>query len=179
MTSGNVDKTTVNLKATALLRAVVIVALLRRARCLQRPHLTTPGLLNWAAPVGSNVTSAANSRDPVKTTAAAPGAGSAFIKAGEAGGVAPAAASVISKERPSSATVDAGVDGFAPEATPLQCHEDDDRILSEIETGILDVFSDAYCNKHLMYGVLELILVRLMPELAERGVIDLWEERLS
>ncbi|KAL7626278.1 hypothetical protein AAE478_003048 [Parahypoxylon ruwenzoriense] len=57
--------------------------------------------------------------------------------------------------------------------------EDEDRILSEIETGILDVFSDPYCNKHLVYGVLELILVRLMPELAEKGVIELWEERLS
>ena len=53
------------------------------------------------------------------------------------------------------------------------------RILSEIETGILDVFSDAYCNKHLMYSVLELVIVRLMPELAEKGVIDLWWERLS
>lgn len=57
--------------------------------------------------------------------------------------------------------------------------QDEHRILSEIETGILDVFSDGYCNKHLMYSMLELVLVRLMPELAERGVIDLWEERLS
>ncbi|KAI0383078.1 PXA domain-containing protein [Hypomontagnella monticulosa] len=63
------------------------------------------------------------------------------------------------------------------------CNEDEDeeenRILSEIETGILDVFSDPYCNKHLVYGILELILVRLMPELTEKGVIELWEERIS
>lgn len=58
-------------------------------------------------------------------------------------------------------------------------NEDEDRILGEIESGILDVFSDAYCNKHLVYGMLELILVRLMPELAEKGVIELWEDRLS
>ncbi|KAI5868020.1 PXA domain-containing protein [Durotheca rogersii] len=57
--------------------------------------------------------------------------------------------------------------------------EDDDRILSQIETGILDVFSDPYCNKHLVYGILELVLVRLMPELTEKGVIELWEERVS
>jgi hypothetical protein len=57
--------------------------------------------------------------------------------------------------------------------------EDEERILSEIETGIVDVFNDAYCNKHLMYGIIELVLVRLMPELAEKGVIDLWEERLN
>ncbi|KAI1844943.1 hypothetical protein JX266_008959 [Neoarthrinium moseri] len=56
---------------------------------------------------------------------------------------------------------------------------EDERILSEIETGILDIFSDPYCNKHLMYGILELVLVRLMPELAENGIIELWEERLS
>lgn len=55
----------------------------------------------------------------------------------------------------------------------------DARIISEIETGILDVFSDPYCNKHLMYGALELVLVRLVPELAEKGVVELWEERLS
>ncbi|KAH9900354.1 PXA domain-containing protein [Xylariomycetidae sp. FL2044] len=57
--------------------------------------------------------------------------------------------------------------------------EERERILSEIETGILDVFSDAYCNKHLVYGILELVLVRLIPELAEKGVVDLWDERLS
>ncbi len=57
--------------------------------------------------------------------------------------------------------------------------QEEERILSEIETGVLDVFSDAYCNKHLVYGIVELVLVRLMPELAERGVIELWEERLN
>ncbi|KAI0016699.1 hypothetical protein F4780DRAFT_797570 [Xylariomycetidae sp. FL0641] len=64
-----------------------------------------------------------------------------------------------------------------------RCHaaeeEDEERILSEIEAGILDVFSDPYCNKHLIYGILELVLVRLIPELAERGIGELWDERLS
>lgn len=55
----------------------------------------------------------------------------------------------------------------------------DERIIAEIENDILDVFSDPYCNKHLMYSALELVLVRLMPELAEKGVVELWEERLS
>ncbi|WQF75982.1 Putative Phox-associated domain-containing protein [Colletotrichum destructivum] len=53
------------------------------------------------------------------------------------------------------------------------------QMLSEIENGILDVFSDEYCNKHLVYSVLELVLVRLMPELTEKGIVELWEERLS
>lgn len=54
-----------------------------------------------------------------------------------------------------------------------------DAALTEIEGGLLDVFDDAYCNKHLLYSALETIFVRLVPELAETGVLDLWEERLS
>ncbi|KAI1169957.1 PXA domain-containing protein [Nemania sp. FL0916] len=57
-------------------------------------------------------------------------------------------------------------------------NEDEMRTLAEIETGIVDIFSDAYCNKHLVYGILELVLLRLVPELAEKGVGELWEERL-
>lgn len=56
--------------------------------------------------------------------------------------------------------------------------EDDERVLDELG-GLLDVVGDEYCNKHLMYSVLELVLVRLMPELAEKGVVELWEERLG
>jgi hypothetical protein len=55
---------------------------------------------------------------------------------------------------------------------------DEAKKLSDIENGIVDIFSDAYYNKHLIYGVLELVLVRLVPELTERGVGALWEERL-
>ncbi|KAK1781564.1 PXA domain-containing protein [Copromyces sp. CBS 386.78] len=57
--------------------------------------------------------------------------------------------------------------------------EDEETILTEIEEGILDVFSDAYLNKHLIYSMLELVLVRLMPEFAEKRVSELWEERLA
>ena len=63
----------------------------------------------------------------------------------------------------------------------IDVHDDDDdeEILMEIEQSILDVFSDPYCNKHLLYSVLELILVRLLPELTEKGVLELWKERVS
>lgn len=44
---------------------------------------------------------------------------------------------------------------------------------------VLDLFGDEYCNKHLMYSVLELVLVRLMPELSERRVGELMAERLG
>jgi hypothetical protein len=44
---------------------------------------------------------------------------------------------------------------------------------------VLDVFGDSYCNKHLLYGVVELITVRLIPEMAEKGVEELLQERLN
>lgn len=56
--------------------------------------------------------------------------------------------------------------------------ESNEKMVDEVEQ-LLMVLSDEYCNKHLMYGVLELVLVRLMPELTEKGVEDLWEERLG
>ena len=44
---------------------------------------------------------------------------------------------------------------------------------------VLDIFGDAYCNKHFVYGTVELLLVRLMPELAEKGIRELMEGRLG
>jgi len=61
---------------------------------------------------------------------------------------------------------------------PEQDEAELDCIYAEIETGILDVFGDAYCNRHLIYGILELVLVRLMPELTEKGVLELLSERV-
>lgn len=55
---------------------------------------------------------------------------------------------------------------------------EDERLVDEVE-GMLMVLSDEYCNKHLMYSILELVLVRLMPELSDKGVEELWDERLG
>ncbi|OLN93925.1 hypothetical protein CCHL11_03483 [Colletotrichum chlorophyti] len=78
-----------------------------------------------------------------------------------------------------TATVNSKDGNISDSKGPVKEDDDQQRMLSEIEEGILDIFSDEYCNKHLVYSVLELILVRLMPELAEKGVVELWEERLS
>ncbi|KAG9257324.1 PXA domain-containing protein [Emericellopsis atlantica] len=56
--------------------------------------------------------------------------------------------------------------------------EEEEKMIDEVE-GLLMVLDDEYCNKHLLYGVLELVLVRLMPELRDKGVEELWEERLG
>jgi len=52
------------------------------------------------------------------------------------------------------------------------------RLVAEVEE-LLDLFQDSYCNKHLVYAIVDLLVVRLMPEMAEKGVSELLEERLD
>lgn len=53
-----------------------------------------------------------------------------------------------------------------------------ERRIREVEE-VLNMFEDRYCNKHLLYGVVDLIVVRLIPEMAEKGVEELLADRLS
>ncbi|KAL1961341.1 hypothetical protein VTO42DRAFT_69 [Malbranchea cinnamomea] len=50
-------------------------------------------------------------------------------------------------------------------------------VVSAIERDILDLFSDSYCNKHLMFAIVETVLVKIVPELAEHSVAELMNER--
>ncbi|KAL9123628.1 MAG: hypothetical protein Q9175_008322 [Cornicularia normoerica] len=50
--------------------------------------------------------------------------------------------------------------------------------LGEVE-GELDAWGDGYLNKHLGYALLELIVVRVLPEIGEQGVEGLLKERLG
>jgi hypothetical protein len=54
--------------------------------------------------------------------------------------------------------------------------EGEDEMLRQVED-ILDVFGDVYCNKHLAYNILELVIVRLVPELGESTPSELLSER--
>jgi hypothetical protein len=54
--------------------------------------------------------------------------------------------------------------------------EGEDEMLRQVEE-ILDVFGDVYCNKHLVYNILELVIVRLVPELRESTPSELLSER--
>ncbi|MCJ1357269.1 MAG: hypothetical protein MMC33_007265 [Icmadophila ericetorum] len=65
-------------------------------------------------------------------------------------------------------------------ATPAAAGKSNERemMLQEIEA-VLDVFGDSYCNKHLLYGIIELCLVRIVPEISEMGVRELIEGRLG
>lgn len=43
----------------------------------------------------------------------------------------------------------------------------------------LDTLGDQYLNKHLVIRIVELVVVRLVPEMGQRGVSELLEERLG
>ncbi|OJJ47653.1 hypothetical protein ASPZODRAFT_131207 [Penicilliopsis zonata CBS 506.65] len=69
----------------------------------------------------------------------------------------------------------AAYDGKNPED-----HEDkqsNEEQLKAIEEDILDLFADEYCNKHLIYSILETVLAKLLPEMSDRSVTELMEDR--
>ena len=54
-------------------------------------------------------------------------------------------------------------------------------MLDEVES-VLDVLDDRYANKLLAYAIVEVLAVRVLPELGSRGVVGgggLMEERLN
>ncbi|KAH7392035.1 PXA domain-containing protein [Phaeosphaeria sp. MPI-PUGE-AT-0046c] len=53
---------------------------------------------------------------------------------------------------------------------------DQDQQVVEVKE-ILDCLEDSYLNKHLIFQIVELIILRLVPELGEQGVSELMEER--
>jgi hypothetical protein len=44
---------------------------------------------------------------------------------------------------------------------------------------LLGCLDDTYLNKHLIFQIVELIVLRLVPELGQQGVRDLMEERMG
>ncbi|KAL2826850.1 PXA domain-containing protein [Aspergillus cavernicola] len=53
----------------------------------------------------------------------------------------------------------------------------EDSLLSAVENDILDLFADEYCNKHLIYSIIETVLAKLLPELSDRSIAELMEDR--
>jgi hypothetical protein len=51
-------------------------------------------------------------------------------------------------------------------------------MIAEIEA-VLDIFGDAYMNKHPIFGIVELLIVRLLSEMADMSVRELMETRLG
>lgn len=50
-------------------------------------------------------------------------------------------------------------------------------IVGEVDL-LLGVLGDAYLNKHLIFGVVSLVVGRLAPELGEKGIGELMRERV-
>ncbi|KAL6713374.1 hypothetical protein ACLMJK_008839 [Lecanora helva] len=51
--------------------------------------------------------------------------------------------------------------------------------IAQIEKDLLDPFGDAYLNKHLAYQILEVLVVRAVPEVGEKRVEELMRERVG
>ena len=67
---------------------------------------------------------------------------------------------------------------FSNDISRMTDEESREEMIMEIES-VLDVFGDSYCNKHLVFGIIELCIVRLIPEIGENGVADLLDARLG
>ncbi|QDS74088.1 hypothetical protein FKW77_009569 [Venturia effusa] len=52
-----------------------------------------------------------------------------------------------------------------------------ERVVAEID-GLLGVLGDAYMNKHLIFGIISLVVLRAAPELGGKGVGELMRERI-
>jgi hypothetical protein len=61
-------------------------------------------------------------------------------------------------------------------ATTFFAVEERDAQLADIEQ-VLAALDDSYLNKHLVFQIVELIVLRLVPELGAHGVRDLMEQR--
>lgn len=44
---------------------------------------------------------------------------------------------------------------------------------------LLEVFGDGYCNRHLVFGVVDLVVGRVVPEMREKGPGELLGERIG
>jgi hypothetical protein len=52
-----------------------------------------------------------------------------------------------------------------------------EKIVEEVD-GLLGVLGDSYLNKHLIFGIISLAVLRLAPELGTKGVGELMRERV-
>lgn len=76
-------------------------------------------------------------------------------------------------------TKDAGTEGEGTEGEGTEGGgTEGERQVREVEE-LLDVFADPYLNRHLLYALVDLVVVRVLPEMAERGVGELRGERVG
>lgn len=76
-----------------------------------------------------------------------------------------------------SSIVEDANDGSSQSDSGKDDQQERELLLDAIERDVLDLCSDSYCNKHLMFSIVEAVLVKIIPELAEHGVAELMNER--
>jgi hypothetical protein len=77
----------------------------------------------------------------------------------------PTAAEVLEIKRECARTIVEAVP--LPVRTRYFATKDEDLMRQDVERTVLDLFEDSYINKHLLISAVELVVVRLFPELAE------------
>lgn len=65
--------------------------------------------------------------------------------------------------------------------TELQIPNSNSELESQLQSieSSLDLFSNQYMNKHMIYSIIELIIVRLVPEIQHKSVRNLLDDRLG
>ncbi|KAL3478721.1 PXA domain-containing protein [Aspergillus californicus] len=90
---------------------------------------------------------------------------------GQPRGGSPESETAASKQDPCS------LDSESPRASPSPDDVEESFLLSAIENDILDLFEDEYCNKYLIYSIIETVLAKLLPELSDHSIAELMENR--
>lgn len=91
----------------------------------------------------------------------------------------PDAAEIIAIRRRCAQTIVSAIpDALLYRYFDVKKAEGDEKLIDEIEE-MLGLLGDAYLNKHLIYNLIELVIVRLLPEMGEKGVNELMKERLG
>ena len=80
--------------------------------------------------------------------------------------------------RGASKNEEAGAGERRGKTVDVDADEGREAMLEELEE-LLDTFGDAYMNRHLVFVIVELVVLRMVPEMGERGVRELLEERVE
>jgi hypothetical protein len=82
-------------------------------------------------------------------------------------------------ERLKKKAAEAILGGIPKTARRVYFASDDEDGQLEAVLGWLDLLGDGYLNRHLVFGILELLVVRIMPEITEKGVGEMLDEKLG
>lgn len=89
--------------------------------------------------------------------------------------VSPSPSAIL--DRPIVGSESVAAERMRTDKQPVDTDPETVHLLETIEKDLLDVFADEYCNKHLVYSIIEAVLAKVLPEMTERSVEGLMEDR--